>query len=255
MSDDVLRTSVENGVARLTLNRPEKRNAFDSRLFRSLAAALNGARDDDEVNVVLLAGEGGNFSSGMDLGASFEEGSTPYDMCAEAVISFDKPLIAAVDGIAIGGGATIPLHCDVVYVGESLRMRLPFVNLGLVPEFASSYMLQANIGARRAAELMYTAEWIDAARAQELGIATRIYPDGELHERALAKANEIAKWPLNSLRATKRCIKATQRANIDLALKAEAEAMAQQAGSPENIEAVTAFLQKREPDFKGLPKK
>ena len=252
MSDDVLRTSIENSVAQFTLNRPEKRNAFDSRLFKGLASALNRARDDDQVNVVLLAGEGGNFCSGMDLGASFDEGSAPYDMCAEAVISFDKPLIAAVDGIAIGGGATIPFHCDVVYVGESLRMRLPFVNLGLAPEFASSYMLQAIIGVRRAAELMYTAEWIDAARAFELGIATRVYPDAELHERALAKANEIARWPLNSLRATKRCIKATQRASIDLALKVEAEAMAQQAGSPENIEAVTAFLQKRQPDFKGL---
>jgi enoyl-CoA hydratase/carnithine racemase len=255
MSEDVLRTSIENNVAQLTFNRPEKRNAFDSRLFKGLAEALTRARDDDEVNVVLLAGEGGNFSSGMDLAAPFDEGSTPYDMCVEAVVSFDKPLIAAVDGIAIGGGATIPLHSDVVYVGESLRMRLPFVNLGLVPEFASSYMLQANIGARRAAELMYTAEWIDAARAYELGIATRVYPDAELHARALEKANEIAKWPLNSLRATKRCIKATQRANIELALRVEAEAMAQQAGSAENIEAVTAFLQKREPDFKGSMKK
>jgi enoyl-CoA hydratase/carnithine racemase len=255
MSDETLRTHIENGVARLTLNRPEKRNALDSNLFKSLAGALNRARDDDDVNVVILAGEGGNFCSGMDLGASFEEGSAPYDLCTEAVLSFDKPLIAAVDGSAIGGGATIPLHCDVVYVGESLRMRLPFVNLGLVPEFASSYMLQANIGARRAAELMYTAEWIDAARAYELGIATRVFADAELHEKALAKANEIAKWPVNSLRATKRCIKATQRANIELAMKVEAEAMAQQAGSPENIEAVTAFLQKREPDFKGLSKK
>lgn len=252
MTNEKVLVNIDSGVAHITLNRPEKRNALDSDTFRGLADALDSARESADVSVVLLTGAGGNFCSGMDLSASFEEGSAPFDRCAEAVINFDKPLVAAVDGTAIGGGATIPLHCDIVYVGESLRMRLPFVNLGLVPEFASSYMLQANIGARRAAELMYTAEWISADRALEAGIATAIYADAELHERAMAKAREIAKWPVNALQATKQCLKAGHANNLQQALAIEQKLMLQQAGSPENIEAVTAFLEKREPDFSSL---
>jgi enoyl-CoA hydratase/carnithine racemase len=168
------------------------------------------------------------------------------------VVDFDKPLVAAVDGIAVGGGATIPLHCDVVYVGESLRMRLPFVSLGLVPEFASSYMLPANIGMRRATELMMTAEWIDSERAVETGIATRVFPDDQLHERTMEKAREIAQWPVNSLRETKRTLRAGHRAGIENALEVESEAMLRQAGSPENVEAIKAFIEKRPPNFRGI---
>lgn len=131
-------------------------------------------------------------------------------------------------------------------------MRLPFVSLGLVPEFASSYMLQANIGARRAAELMYTAEWIDADRAYETGIATRIYDDSELHERALEKAREIAQWPVNSLRETKRTLRRVHQTGIQNALEAESQGMLRQTGSPENLEAVKAFIEKRPPNFRAL---
>ncbi|MBW2713531.1 MAG: enoyl-CoA hydratase/isomerase family protein, partial [Deltaproteobacteria bacterium] len=217
-----------------------------------IAAALDDFDQNPEVGVVLLSGEGGDFCSGMDLSANFDEGSAPYERSAEAVSNFGKPIVAAVDGIAIGGGATIPFHCDLVYVGESLRMRLPFVSLGLVPEYCSSYMLQANIGYRRAAELMFTAEWIDAAKALEVGIATAVYPDSELHAKALEKAREIAQWPVSSLKATKQCMKASHAVALKAALEIESEKMAQQIGSPENVEAITAFLQKRKPDFKGL---
>jgi enoyl-CoA hydratase/carnithine racemase len=168
------------------------------------------------------------------------------------VAAFEKPLLGAAKGIAVGGGATILFHADVVYVGESLRMRLPFVSLGLVPEFASSFMLQANIGARRAAELMYTAEWIDAHRALETGIATRVFDDESLLTETLDKAREMAQWPVNALRETKRCMKATQRAGIAAAFAAEQAGMEKQAGSPENIEAITAFIEKRAPDFSKL---
>ncbi len=250
MSDSLLRESHE-GVLHLTLNRPHKKHALDPELFSSLGQALETAREDDRVNVVLLTGAGGNFCSGMDLTASFDDGgAAPFEACAAAVVAFDKPLVAAVDGVAIGGGATIPFHCDVVYVGRSLRMRLPFVSLGLVPEFASSYMLQANIGARRAAELMYTAEWIDADRAYEVGIATRIFDDAELQDRSMDKAREIAQWPVNALRETKRTLRLPHQSGIACALEAESQAMLRQAGSPENIEAVRAFIEKRPPNFR-----
>jgi enoyl-CoA hydratase/carnithine racemase len=128
-------------------------------------------------------------------------------------------------------------------------MRLPFVNLALVPEAASSYLLQAMIGSRRAAELFYTAEWIDAARALDTGIATRVLADDELLTTTLEKAAEIAQWPMRSLRATKRCLMEAHRAGITAARKAEMDGMVQQAGSPENVEAIMAFIEKRKPNW------
>jgi enoyl-CoA hydratase/carnithine racemase len=129
-------------------------------------------------------------------------------------------------------------------------MRLPFANLGLVPEIASSYTLQSAIGRQRAAELFFTAEWIDAARAVEMGMAARRFPDAELPGAALAKAREIAQWPVSALVGIKRTLQVANRAGIEAALAVEEEGMRSLAGSPENIEAVKAFLEKRKPDFR-----
>ena len=143
-------------------------------------------------------------------------------------------------------------HADIVYAGESLRLRLPFASLGLVPEWGSSYMLQANIGAQRAAELFYTAEWVDADKALAYGIAAAVLPDPDLFAHALARAREIACWPVSSLREIKRSLRLHHLPAIDLAIKAEQAGMQRQAGSPENIEAVTAFMERRAPDFSKL---
>ncbi len=259
MSDDprVLSELDGEGVLLVTLNRPHKKNAFDEVQWDALATTLDGARDDVRVAAVVLTGAGGNFSSGVDLGSFGGERPARADgkpsaffACVDALFAFDKPLLCAVRGVAIGGGCTIPVASDIVFVGESLRMRLPFANLGLVPEFASSYTLQAAIGRQRAAELMFTAEWIDAGRALEVGIAARVYPDDELLGATLAKAREIAQWPVSSLRAIKRTLQLAHRAGIEAARRAEDEAMMELAGSPENLEAIQAFLQKRPPDFK-----
>jgi len=251
----VLREQRE-GVLLLTLNRPEKKNAFDDPQWDALRDGLEEAQRDEEVAAVVVTGAGGDFSAGVDLtafGDRSEERAdgrpNGYYGCMEALVAFDKPLLAAARGVGVGIGATFLFHCDVVYVGTSLRLRLPFVSLGLVPEAASSYMLQAVIGARRAAELFYTAEWIDAGRALETGIATRIFPDEELLEATLAKAREIARHPVAALRATKRTLRAVHRAGIRAALAAEEAGMAERAGSPENLEAIRAFLEKRPPDF------
>lgn len=253
MSDDVLLQEKKDGILLLTLNRPDKKNALNIALWEGLYQAFNDASNDDDVNVVVITGAGGNFSSGVDLNDfSDSDADHPFDKCARAIANFDKPLIGAASGIAIGGGATMLYHADVLYVGESLRMRLPFVNLGLVPEFASSYVLQAAIGSRKAAELFYTAEWIDAARAEQCGIVNGVFSDEELLDKALAKAAEIAQWPVNSLRETKKTLKLAHQAGIDAAFAAETKGMEKQAGSPENIEAVMAFIEKRQPDFKSL---
>ena len=164
----------------------------------------------------------------------------------DELCALDKPLLAAATGVAIGFGATALFHCDVVYVGESLRLRLPFVSLGLVPEAASSYLLQAMIGTRRAAELFYTAEWVSAARALETGIATACVSRRKSSRPPRSpRLREMAQWPMRSLRATKRCLKVAHAAAIAAAREAEMEGMKQQAGSPENVEAIMAFLQRR----------
>jgi enoyl-CoA hydratase/carnithine racemase len=250
---DVLLQELKDGILLLTLNRPEKKNALNIALWEGLYEAFADAKKNDDINVVVITGAGGHFSSGVDLNDfSDADGDHPFEKCAKAIADFDKPLIGAATGIAIGGGATLLFHTDVLYVGESLRMRLPFVNLGLVPEFASSYVLQAAIGSRKAAELFYTAEWIDAEKADKSGMVNGVFSDDELLVKAMEKAAEIAQWPVNSLRETKKTLKLAHKAGIDAAFEAETAGMKQQAGSPENIEAVMAFIEKRQPDFKKL---
>lgn len=259
MSDAVLRELDAEGVLKLTLNRPEKKNAFNEAQWDGLAAALHEARDDDRVACVLITGAGQDFSAGQDLTA-FSQPAEPrtdghasgFFACREALLAFDKPVVAAARGVGVGGGLTLLFICDIVYVGESVRLRLPFPSLGLVPELASSYLLQATIGKQRAAELFYTAEWIDAQRAVETGIAARAYPDEELLPAALEKAREIAQWPVSSLQATKRTLLVAHAAGVQAAIEAEDKGMLEQAGSPANREAITAFIEKRKPDFKKL---
>jgi len=254
MSDLIL-TENRDGVLVITLNRPEKKNAINTEMWVGMRETFRSAADDPDVVCALLCGAGDNFSSGVDL-ASFSdvgEGEEhPFESAARAVVEFDKPLVAAARGASIGGGATVLFHADVVYVGESFRLRLPFASLGLVPEWGSSYMLQANIGAQRAAEIFYTAEWVDAAKAVEVGIAAHKVPDDELFDHALAKATEIAQWPVNSLREIKRSLRMHHLPAIDAAINEEQAAMMRQAGSPENMEALTAFMEKRPPNFRNL---
>jgi enoyl-CoA hydratase/carnithine racemase len=255
--DPVLQQIDEEGVLLITLNRPDKKNAFNDPQWDGLRDALNAARDNPAIAVVLLTGAGRDFSSGQDLTAFTERSESREDGnpngfagCVDAVFAFDKPILAAVKGIAVGGGCTLAVACDIVYVGESLRMRLPFANLGLVPEFASSYTVQSAIGRQRAAELFFTAEWIDAARALEVGLAARCFADADLLPAALEKAREIAQWPISALRGIKHTLRVANDAGIAAARKAEDRGMAKYAGSPENIEAITAFIQKRKPDFR-----
>ncbi len=254
MSDTVIK-ELNQGVLTLTLNRPEKKNAFNSDQWGALSDALNEAGKNEDVNVVLLTGAGIDFSSGQDLISPSTPGGANYQTCEDAITAFDKPLIGAAKGVAVGGGATTLFFTDILYVGSSLRMRIPFTSLGLAPEFASSYMLQARIGSQKAAELIYSSEWIDAEKAVETGIARRQFNDEILLEKATEKALEIAKWPVIALQETKRCMMEMHKKGIENALSAERDAMTRRMGSPENIEAVMAFMEKREPDFNKLKKK
>ena len=257
--EPVLRERDDAGVLLVTFNRPHKKNAFDDAQWDAASAALREAREDAGVAALVVTGAGSDFSAGVDL-SSFTQTPMPrsdghasaYHAFMQELCALDKPLLAAAKGVGIGIGCTLLFHCDVVYVGESVRLRMPFVSLGLVPEGASSAMLEAVVGSRTAAELLFAAEWIDAARALETGIATRVFPDAELLAATLARAREFARWPVGSLQATKRTLLAQRRERVEAALRAEDEGMRRQAGSPENIEAVRAFMEKRAPDFRKL---
>ena len=250
---DYILTENRGGVLQVTFNRPQKKNAINNAMWVGIRETFRAAAADDDVTCVLLCGAGDNFCAGVDLSSFGEEGAEgehPFESAARAVAEFDKPLLAAAQGVAVGGGATVLFHADIVYVGESLRMRLPFANLALAPEWASSYMLQANIGAQRAAELFYTAEWIDADKAHNYGLAADVLPDANLHEYAMEKAREIAQWPVGALREIKRALRMHHLPAIDAAFNTEQAAMQRLAGSPDNIEAITAIFEKRAPKFR-----
>ena len=263
MSDGepILKNLDDDGVLLVTLNRPRKKNAFNDPQWDGLRDTLHEARSDPRVAVVVLTGAGEDFSAGQDLTAfggadSAREDGQPSGFfgCVESVFAFDKPLLGAGRGIAVGGGCTLLIACDVTYIGESMRMRLPFASLGLVPEIASSYMLQSAIGRQRAAELFFTAEWINAARALEMGMVARVLPDAEVLDAMLSKAREMAQWPVSALQGIKQTLMVANRDGVRAALEAEQAGMMRLAGSPENVEAITAFLEKRDPDFKKFRK-
>jgi len=258
MSDTIQRQLDEQGVLLITFNRPAKKNAFNDEQWDAASLALREARSDGAVAVVVVSGAGADFSAGVDLGsfgqapARNDGHPSAYHAFMAELIEFDKPLLAAAKGVGVGIGCTLLLHCDVVYVGETVRLRLPFVALGLVPEAASSYLLQALMGPRLAGELLFTAEWIDARRAVEVGLATRSYPDAELLDATMAKAREMAEFSVGSLQATKRTLLAARQAAMKAALAAEDAGMMSQVGSAENLEAFQAFMEKRKPDFRKL---
>jgi enoyl-CoA hydratase/carnithine racemase len=246
-----LREETKDGVRTLVFDRPEARNAFDSTQYRLLKNALDRAADDDSVKVVILTGEGEAFTAGQDLAemarpaAGAVGGEHPFGACLDRVVDFDKPLLAAVNGVGVGLGLTILLHCDVVYIAQGARLRVPFVSLGVVPEAASSYLLPLRVGAQAAAEILYTADWVTSARAVEIGLAARELPRERLLPEMQAFAARIAEHPLGALRHTKRLVRAADREAIRSARAREDQAFRERVGTPENLEAIRAFFAKK----------
>jgi enoyl-CoA hydratase/carnithine racemase len=246
-----LREETKDGVRTLVFDRPEARNAFDSKQYRALKEALDRAAEDDSVKVVILTGEGEAFTAGQDLAemarpaAGAEGGEHPFGACLDRVISFDKPLLAAVNGVGVGLGLTILLHCDVVYIAKGARLRVPFVSLGVVPEAASSYLLPLRVGAQAAAEILFTADWVSSQRAVEIGLAARELRPEHLMPEMNALAARIAQHPLGALRHTKRLVRACDIDAIRAARAREDQAFRERIGTPENLEAIRSFFAKR----------
>jgi enoyl-CoA hydratase/carnithine racemase len=245
------------GVLVVTLDRPEKKNAFDAAMWRDFRDALAEAQDDDAVRTVVVTGAGDAFSAGQDLGAMMGAGdATAGDGFAtfmDRLCLFDKPLLAAVNGVGVGIGMTLLLHCEYVYIARGARLRAPFVTLGVVPEAGSSYLLPTLLGWRNAIDVLFESDFIPAERAVALGLATRLCEPEALLPETLAHAHRLAAKPLGSLRWTKRLLLATRHDQIAAARRREDEAFVARVGSPENLEAVSAFFAKRPPDFTNVP--
>jgi enoyl-CoA hydratase/carnithine racemase len=247
-------TERSDGVLRIIFNRPAKKNAMTSSMYLSMAEILNDAAKDDDILVVLWTGSGDSFSAGNDLEDFLKNppgpGESPQAQLARALLNFDKPLIAAVRGVAIGGGTTLLTHCDFVYAGANTKFQLPFVNLGLVPEFGSSWSLPARGGYLRAAELIMLGQPFDARLAAEIGLVTHVLSDAEVLDTAIETASKLAAKPPGALQACKRIMKHSQREQSAQAIRVENEEFASRVRSAEAKEAFTAFLEKRAPDFK-----
>ena len=227
MADNkVLRIDDEGAVRLLTLDRPEAKNAFNRALYDGARLALDEAAADDSIAVCVITGAGDVFSAGQDLKALARVKENPeetqgFDPFARALATFDKPLIAAVNGAAVGIGTTMLLHCDLVLAADTARFKLPFAALGLAPEAASSLLLPAAIGPQAAAYYLLTGDWIDAETAVTRGLAWKRCPPERLLEEALGLARSIAKAPLDALRNTKQLLQAARADAVTAAMDRE----------------------------------
>ena len=250
-----VQVSINAGICRIVLDRPERKNALSLAMYRKLGDAVHSASENSDVRVILLSGSEGNFTSGNDLGdfakykgnLSEEENPTPKFM--RALIHCDKPVVAAVHGPAVGIGTTMLLHCDLVYAGDGAYFQLPFVNLGLCPEFASSVILPRLMGHAKAAELLYLGQRCSAAVAQEAGIVNQVFADDELMASVQLICEQLVKQPASALRATKQLLKKDLREFAPIVMQNETEFFRQGLKSPEFAEAVAAFSEKRAADF------
>jgi enoyl-CoA hydratase/carnithine racemase len=239
----------EGAIATLAIERPARRNALTAAMYDTLEHALAEALADEGVRVILFRGTDDTFTAGNDLEDFLERPASgtdaPVFRFLERVAHAQKPLVAAVNGPAIGIGTTLLLHCDYVVAGSGARFQLPFVKLGLVPEFASSYLLPLAAGPARARELLMLGEPFDAQVAKEAGLVTRVVPDAETHAHAGEAAKKLAALAPAALIATKRLLREPHLAAIERQLHAESEVFRAMLREPAAREALAAFLAKR----------
>lgn len=248
-----IKTAALNGVAIIEIARPEKKNALTVEMYQAMADALNAAREDAAVRAVLITGQPGIFTSGNDLEDFMRRPrqgmDSPVFKFMRALLDCDKPVVAAVTGAAIGIGTTMLLHCDFVYVADDARLAMPFVSLGLVPEFASSLVVPQLMGHRRAAEKLLLGDPFTGEAAVECGIASAVLPAGEVMAHARRVAERFNALPPGAVREAKRLMRAPQREAVLAVIQTEGEAFGTRLTSPEAREAFQAFFEKRKPDF------
>ena len=248
---DLVRAHREGAVLSVTLNRPQKKNALTGEMYEALLAAFEAASGDEGVAALLLSGEGGVFTAGNDIGdflasaqsAESESVSSPATRFIRALARFDKPLVAAVEGQAVGIGTTLCFHCDLVYAAPNARFLMPFVNLGIVPEAGSSMLAPIRFGRARAAEMLLLAEPFGAEKAREYGLVNAVIPADQLHAHALEKAQALAAKPRAALLATRRLMRGDAEA-LYAHMEVETDEFGRAMRSPEAKAAFRAFLER-----------
>jgi enoyl-CoA hydratase/carnithine racemase len=251
MSDQIV-VDVQDRILTIRMNRPEKKNALTGAMYTAMADALAKADRDPAVRVILITGTSDCFTAGNDIAdfAAARPGqASPAIQYLETLAATAKPVVAVVAGVAVGIGTTMLLHCDLVYAAAGARFQLPFVNLGLCPEAASSMLLPARVGYARAAQLLFFGEPFAADAALALGLVNQVFADAELSSSALAKARQLAEKPPSALRTTKMLLKSGAADAIKQAMAREGQQFAALLQGPEAKEAMAAFLERRKPDF------
>jgi enoyl-CoA hydratase/carnithine racemase len=249
----LIKSETKDRVARIRFYRIDKKNAITVDMYAQLGAALAAAEADAQVRVVLLHGSADCFTAGNDvadfLKAPRNAGSSPARALFDTLPHMKKPVVAAVGGPAVGIGSTMLLHCDLVYAAPNARFQLPFVPLGIVPEFGSTFLLPLIAGYQRAAKLLLLGQPFTAQEAHEAGIVTEVVPQERLLDHALQVANTLAALPPESMRLTKRLMKTRYAEPLAATIDEETRIFTERLTSPEAKEALSAFLEKRKPDF------
>lgn len=248
-----IKTATLNGVATIEIARPEKKNALTMVMYTAMADALRSAQADASVRAVLITGQPGVFTSGNDLEDFMQRPpqgmDSPVFQFMLALLECEKPVVAAVTGAAIGIGTTMLLHCDFVYVSDEARLAMPFVGLGLVPEYGSSLLVSQLMGHAKAAEKLLLGDPFTGADAVECGLANAVLPTGEVVNHARRVAERFNALPPGAVRDSKRLMRAPQREQVRAVIASEAAIFSERLRSPEAQEAFQAFFQKRKPDF------
>ncbi|HYA66400.1 MAG TPA: enoyl-CoA hydratase [Burkholderiaceae bacterium] len=247
-----IRVQIEEDVACIEIARPERKNAITVQMYGQLADALLVAASDTAIRAVLVRGAPTVFCAGNDVHDFLQRPDTAEQAAPrfmKALMDLEKPVIAAVNGAAVGIGTTLLMHCDLVYAADDAMFSMPFVSLGICPEFGSSLLVPLSAGYHKAAEKLLFGEPISAEEALEMGLVNRLLPPGEVIEYALHQARRFRSLPPAAVRETKRLLKSGWRAAVQSAMDEELGTFRRLLGSPESREALSAFLERRKPDF------
>jgi len=249
-----IETELSGAVLQIAVNRPEKKNALTAEMYNALSEAIERAEADAAIRVLLLHGRGEVFTAGNDLEDFLQrpwkgQAVPPAVRFIRAVAFARKPMVAAVQGLAVGVGTTILLHCDLVYAADDARFMMPFINLGIVPEAAATVLLPLLIGPQRASELFLLGAPLPAQRACDMGLVNAVFSRDALLPAALAAAQQLAEKPRGAVLACKELMKRAWRAEVERALREEVQLISERLESPETHEALSAFVEKRKPDF------